>query len=145
MEGVFLMVDSTKRRRFGEAVKAKRNRLGLDQIQLGLEIWGAQGVSPTAAQTRVSRIERGDYWPKREDVIKIIDHLNLWEEAFGAAPEGFIVIDPAWERYVPNLRHIVDMLSGYARDGKTILFYDMLNHLCEVARVEMDKVANDDP
>jgi transcriptional regulator with XRE-family HTH domain len=145
MEGVFLMVKSAKRKRFGEAVRAKRTLLGMDQIQLGLEVWGAQGISQTAAQTRISRIERGDYWPKREDVIKIIDLLNLWEDAFAGNPEEFVAIDPAWEDYIPNFRAMADMLSAYARAGETALFYDMLNHLCEVARVERQKAVNDDP
>lgn len=150
MEGIFLMVDTSKRRRFGKVVKEKRKKLGLDQEQLGLEVWGAQGVSPSAAQTRISRIERGDYWPPREDVHKIIDHLNIWDEAFAGPAiediaEDAIFLDPAWEEFVPNLRQMVQMMSDFARKGNATHFYHTLQLLCDVAKFEQEKTTDGDP
>jgi transcriptional regulator with XRE-family HTH domain len=150
MEGLYLMVDKTKRRRFGKVVKEKRKQLGLDQMEFGIEIWGAKDISPSAVQTRVSRLERGDYWPSKKDLQKIVDHLNIWEEAF-AFPDAelkqasALILDPACEEYVPNLSQMVKMMSDFAKAGDAPHFYQVLNMLCDIARVEERKTANGDP
>jgi transcriptional regulator with XRE-family HTH domain len=150
MEGIFLMVDKQKRIRFGRVVKEKRKKLGMDQGQFGLEIWGSAGVSLTAAQTRISRIERGDYWPPREDIQKIIDHLNIWDDAFATPDddqdrENWFRIDPAWADYIPNLANMLQMMSDFARKGDSDHFYQMLNLMNEIASKEAKKAQTGNP
>lgn len=150
MEGLFLMVHKAKRQRFGQVVKAKRTQLGLDQMEFGIEIWGAKNLSPSAVQTRVSRLERGDYWPPKNDLQKIVDHLNIWEEAFAfpeseLAEKSNLIFDPACEEYIPNLSQMVKMMSDFAKSGDAAHFYQVLNMLCDIGRAEERKTANGDP
>lgn len=150
MEGLYLMVDKTKRERFGQVVKAKRKKLGFDQLEFGLEIWGGTEISSSALQTRVSRLERGDYWPPKEDLLKIVDYLNIWEDAF-AFPDaelkerGTLILDPACQTFIPNLSEMVKMMSDFAKAGDATHFYQILNMLCDIARTEERKTGTGDP
>jgi transcriptional regulator with XRE-family HTH domain len=151
MEGLYLMVDKIKRQRFGKVVKEKRKRLGFDQLEFGRKIWDDdEEISPSALQTRVSRLERGDYWPPKDDLMKIVDQLNIWDEAFAfpeteLKAEGTLFLDPACEAYVPSLSQMVKMMSDFAKAGDATHFYQILNMLCDVARSEEKKASNGDP
>lgn len=138
------MVEKARKQIIGRLIRQKRKELNIGQTELGLAIWGSRRLSDSALQTKVSRMEHGDHWPPKDDLIRVIDHLGLWDEIFDLLPQpnkddppGFY-LDPAWARYVPNLETMISLLSDLARKGNTDLFYRQLSLLCDSAAQEYE-------
>jgi hypothetical protein len=138
------MVEKVRRKLIGGLIRQKRKFLNIGQTDLGLKIWDKGRLSKSAMQTKVSRLENGDYWPSKDELIRIIDFLDLWEDIFDLPSHptekeqaGFY-IDPSWSQYIPNLEMMISLLSDLARKGKADLFYRQLALLCDSATQEYE-------
>jgi transcriptional regulator with XRE-family HTH domain len=132
------------RQQIGATIKCKRKALGMDQQEFGAEIWGDQ-LTPTAAQSRISRIERGELWPRKNTMLKIFDRLNIWDEAFFPAqlPYDILVLDPACEKYIPHFREMITLLSEYALNDQQNLFCRQLQMICDTASAQYENSKKD--
>lgn len=143
MEGFFQMISSKRRQEIGRLIRERRKDLGIDQVALGIDIWGSS-LKPGAMQSRMSRIERGETWTDYHTIISIISALELWDEIFEPLqPENYsdTIIEPELERYVPDIRDSLNIMNRYAKQGIPELVYRQLDYLCDAPR-EQSKNSN---
>lgn len=125
------MAAEATRQRFSDIIINKRKIKSIDQKTLGLEIW--PDVTPTVAQSRISRIERGDYWPPAGDIVKLIDFLNLWDDILNPDFKDKIILDMACEKFTPSLSMMAKMMSRFARENNAAQYYAVIRLLYETS------------
>lgn len=135
------MVGINTRRRFASIVQYKRKMIHLDQKTFGSLIW--PDIPPGTAQSRISRIERGNLWPETDVMLRIIERLNIWDDILDpqkmAGVEGFLVVDQACDKFIPDFPELLKMMSAYAVKNDHKKFYAVVRLLFELATSQEEK------
>lgn len=132
------MISSKRRREIGRLIRERRKDLGIDQVALGIDIWGST-LKPGAMQSIMSRIERGETWTDYKTIIHIITALELWDEIFDplhAEIDEDTIIEPELERFIPDIRDSLNIMNRYAKQGIPELVYRQLDYLCDAPRIQ---------
>ncbi len=136
------MVGLNTRQRFASIVQYKRKMIKMDQKTFGGKIW--PDISPATAQSRISRLERADFWPVIADMLKIIEALDLWDNILDlesiSQMEDFIILDPACRKFIPNLSYLAEMMSNHAKDSDPEKFYAVIRLLCDLSYSQEEKL-----
>lgn len=158
-----LLVDYVKHERLkkvGGTIARFRRRFGMNQAKLGQRLWPA--LSPSAAQTRIFRVEKGEYELTISDTHKLFDLLEITDiDAKTLLPvksladrHGVLLDSRAFELY-PDLMQYVELINSNLRRGNEAkaLFhlsimgqylYEESAHAAEISRAQ-EQTQGEDP
>lgn len=116
-----LVVDILKRKKlkkFGAIIADARRRFRLSQADLGCKLWQHEGLTATAAQTRVYRLENGFYELDIETTQRLlnllgidkIDPVTLLPLENNDVKRGFVIDCMLFELY-PDLHPYLTLLN----------------------------------
>ena len=107
---------------FGMIIAKARRRLGLNQAQLGVELWKDKGISPSAAQTRIYRVENGIQELDIKTTSRLLDILRI-TNINPVTLRPFADDDGQWDMMIdkkafllyPNLHHYFKLINECLR------------------------------
>jgi hypothetical protein len=137
----------------GATVARMRRRFGMNQAKLGQRLW--PDLSFTAAQTRVYRVEKGEYELTVEDTHRLFDILEINDiDAKTLLPvssmgdrRGVLLDNRAFELF-PDLLPYFELVNNNFRreDDKTALLHlrGMCKYLLNATNLAKEKIRTEE-